>query len=100
MIKKKGRTPLLVFLYSLITFGIYFLYWLVVTKEELNKKGADIPTSWLLIIPFVNWYWLYRFARGFSEKITKDKDYAVWFLLLLFGGWLAAPVFQYEINKR
>ncbi len=62
--------------------------------------GAKIPTAWLLIIPIVSWYWLYKFAQAFSEKITKDKSPVLWFVLLFFAGWLVAPIFQYEINKR
>jgi hypothetical protein len=97
--KFEKRDPILVFLFSLLTLGIYAIYWFVVTKDILNKKGAEIPTAWLLIIPFVNWYWLYRFAEGFSKKITKDNHPLLWFLLLFFGGWLMLPVLQYEINK-
>ena len=98
--KKKKRSPVLVFLFSILTLGIYYTYWIIVTKDMLNKKGADIPTAWLLIIPFVNWYWLYRFAKGFSKVVMKDNSPGIWFLILLFGGVLAAPIIQYEINDR
>ncbi len=50
----KKRNPFLVFLFSLITLGIYDLYWLVQTKKELNAKTKHhIPTIWLLVFPLV-----------------------------------------------
>ena len=52
----KNRNPILVILLALITFGIYSLVWFVKTKNEMNTKGATIPTAWLIIIPLVNYY--------------------------------------------
>lgn len=50
----KKRNPLAVFFLSIITFGIYDLYWLVVTKKELNQKThTKTPTIWLLFAPFI-----------------------------------------------
>ena len=48
------RNIFLVYLFSFITFGIYTIYWLVSTKEEMNTLGATIPTAWLIIVPIVN----------------------------------------------
>lgn len=48
------RSPIGVFVLSLVTLGIYSIYWLVKTKGELNQRGASIPTAWLIIVPFVN----------------------------------------------
>ncbi len=48
----KKRNPITVFLLSVITFGIYDLYWLVSTKKVLNEKTrSHTPTIWLLVIP-------------------------------------------------
>ena len=46
----------LVYLFSIITFGIYAIYWIVSTKNEMNKLGAKIPTALLLFVPIVNIY--------------------------------------------
>ncbi|MFC1860030.1 DUF4234 domain-containing protein [Chloroflexota bacterium] len=51
------REPVMVFLLSVITFGLYSLFWLVATKDQMNAKGAQIPTAWLIIIPLVNIWW-------------------------------------------
>jgi hypothetical protein len=50
----KNRNVVAVVLLPFVTFGIYSIYWEVVTKNELNAQGAQIPTAWLLIVPFVN----------------------------------------------
>ncbi len=48
----KKRNPVGVFFLSLITFGIYDIYWLVVTKKVLNQKtDTKIPTIWLMFGP-------------------------------------------------
>ena len=57
----KHRNIFLVYLFSIITFGIYALYWMVSTKNEINSLGAKIPTAWLLIVPIANLYWIYKY---------------------------------------
>src|SRR5437868_5135343 len=48
----KHRSPLAVVLLSIITLGIYDIYWLVQTKKELNQKtNFHVPTIWLLVSP-------------------------------------------------
>ena len=50
----KKRNPLAVFGLSIITLGIYDLYWLVVTKKELNAKTkVHVPSIWLLLSPLL-----------------------------------------------
>ncbi len=48
----KKRNPLVVVLLSLITLGIYDLYWLVKTKKVLNEKTKyHTPSIWILFAP-------------------------------------------------
>lgn len=50
----KKRNIFAVLALSLITFGIYDLYWLVKTKNVLNKNTkVHTPTVWLLIAPIL-----------------------------------------------
>src|SRR5271170_7569464 len=50
----KHRNPLGIVGLSIITLGIYDIYWLVVTKKELNQKTSQhTPTIWLLIAPVI-----------------------------------------------
>jgi hypothetical protein len=52
------RNPIAVLILSIITLGIYGIWWFVTTKGEMVAKGAEIPTCWRMIIPIVNWFWL------------------------------------------
>ena len=93
------RNPVLVIIFTIITFGIYSIYWFVKTKDEINSLGAEIPTAWLLIIPIANLYFQYKYADGFSEFVKKDDNAIMWFLLLFLVGPVAMIIFQIELNK-
>jgi len=50
----KQRSPLAVVGLSIITLGIYDLYWLAVTRRELNAKTEiKVPSIWVLISPAI-----------------------------------------------
>ena len=93
------RSPFLVFLLSLITFGIYGIVWYVNTKNEMNARGAQIPTAWLLIIPIVNIYWLWKYSEGVELVTKKDMSTAVAFILLFLLGIIGAAIIQSKFNS-
>lgn len=95
----KKRNPAAVIIFSFITFGIYAIYWIVKTKEEMKSLGADIPTAWLIIIPVANLYFIYKYVEGFSVYVKKDNNAIMWFLLYLFVAPLLIVVVQIELNK-
>ena len=93
------RSPAAVFFLPFITFGIYSLVGFVKTKEEMNAKGAKIPTAWLLLVPLANFYWLWVYAKG-VEKVTKGATGAMGnFLLNLFLGPIGMTITQSQFNK-
>lgn len=95
----KHRSPIAVLLLPFITFGIYSIVWEVKTKGELNSQGATIPTAWLLIVPIVNIWWLYKYCEGVDE-VTKGKMSAVIsFLLLFLLGFIGQAIIQTEYNN-
>jgi hypothetical protein len=50
----KHRNIVAVIIFSLITFGFYDLYWLVKTKNALNKQtDVHTPTIFLLLVPYL-----------------------------------------------
>jgi hypothetical protein len=94
-----NRSPVIIVLLSICTCGFYYLYWLVSTKNEMNRLGAGIPTAWLLIIPFANIYWLWRWSQG-VEQVTKNALTAVPALLLSwFLGFIGGAIIQTYFNK-
>lgn len=93
------RGPVMVFFLSLITFGIYSLVWFVKTKNEMNTKGAKIPTAWLLIIPLIDYFWLWKFCEGVEVVTNKEMGAGVAFLLVFFLGVIGMAIIQNKLNK-
>lgn len=94
-----NRNPILVFFLSLLTCGIYRIYWVVTSKIEMNTAGANIPTAWLLLVPFVNLYWLWCWAQG-VEHVTQGQLGAVpAFLLKLLVPFIGDAIIQTYFNK-
>jgi hypothetical protein len=97
------RSVASVIILSIVTIGIYMIVWNVKTKREMVTAGADIPTSWLMIVPIANIYWMWKFAGG-VEHVTGGKlSQAVSFLLMVIGNGviplLGTAVIQAELNK-
>jgi hypothetical protein len=95
----KKRNIVAVLLLPFVTFGIYSIYWSVVTKNEMNALGAKIPTAWLLIVPFVNIWWLWKHSEG-VEQVTAGKTQGVLaFILQWFLGSIGQAIIQDGFNK-
>lgn len=77
----KKRNLFVGFIFSVITLGIYITYWFVQTKKEMNELGGKIPTSWLLIVPFVNLYWMFKYCEAFGNIIKKNNNGVLYFIL-------------------
>jgi hypothetical protein len=95
----KKRNIVLVYVFSIITLGIYAIYWVVKTKGEMNSLGAKIPTCWLLIIPIANLYFMYRYCEGFATKVKKDNNTILWFIVTIIVGIVMPAIVQSELNK-
>jgi ribosomal protein S27AE len=93
------RNIVLVYILGIVTFGIYFLYWMYKTKHEINDIGANIPTSILLFIPIANIYWLYRYSEGFSMYVKKDDNSLLWFIVFFLIGPVMPAIVQSELNR-
>lgn len=96
----KKRNPIAVALLTLVTLGFYGIYWSVVTKGEMNKLGAEIPTAWLMIVPLVNIWWLWKYSEG-VEKVTGGKLSGVLaFILLWVLGFVGSAIVQDSFNNN
>lgn len=93
------RSVVLVIVFSLITFGIYHLYWYVKTKDEMLAMGASIPTGWLLIIPFANIYWIWKWSMGVEHVSRGRLSGPVTFLLMFLLGVIGTAILQATFNS-
>ncbi len=93
------RGPISIFFLTIITFGIYLIVWRIKTKREMNMLGCTIPTSWLMIVPIANIWWLWEYSAG-VEKVTKGAySQAVAFLLLFIIPVIGDSIMQDAFNK-
>src|SRR5512133_3900864 len=96
----KRRGPFAVFFLSLFTLGIYAFIWQILTKCEMNRIGAKIPTAWLIIIPIVNIWWTWEYCGG-VEKVTKGKmSQVIAFILIWLLGIIGIAIIQDSFNKN
>lgn len=96
----RHRGPIAVFFLSIITLGIYALYWQVSTKNEMNRLGASIPTAWLILIPFVGGlYWSWKYCEGVGQVTQGQLSGVLAFVLLAFLGLIGMSIIQNEFNK-
>ena len=65
------RNLFLVWLLAYVTQGLYTLFWYVKTKQEMTNLGENIRPAWMLIIPIVNWYWLWGYSQAASKVINQ-----------------------------
>jgi len=100
----KKRSVAAVLILTLITFGLYALIWHVKTKNEMNSWGAGIPTAWLILVPFVNLYWIWKWCSGI-EYVTEDNrrntrmSAPVAFLLQIMLPGIGMLILQDALNK-
>lgn len=96
------RNPIVVFLLSFITCGIYGWYWLVKVKGELNRSqnSVSIPTAWVWVIPFVGTIW-YEWKFSEATDIVTNGQYStpVTFMLLFLLGPIGYAILQDGYNK-
>jgi hypothetical protein len=93
------RSPMTVGLLSLVTIGIYQIYWYVQTKKEMNNNGSQIPTAWLLIIPIASIYWIWKYSEGVEKETNGKLTGVLSFVLLYLVGFVGAAVVQDSFNK-
>lgn len=95
----KRRSVVGVAVLTILTCGIYGLYWIVKTKSEMNAQGANVPTAWLILIPIVNIWWTWKFSEGVNHVTKGGMSAGVTFLLLWLLGIIGQAIVQSALNK-
>jgi hypothetical protein len=79
-----------------LTFFTAFLFdisWYVRSRTELIKAvNADIPPAWHLIVPILNWLWLWKFAAGVQAVTNGKMSQPVAGILCIFFPFLIGPL--------
>ena len=104
----KNRNILAVILFSIITCGIYQIYWFYVTAEGLNSEEPNEPlTNYILAIIFgvltcgiYSIYWLYKFFKKLDSVLGEDNFILNFLLSILCTPLIGAAIAQDSINKK
>jgi len=104
----KKRNPIVVLLLTLITLGIYGIYWVVKTTVELREAGGkSAPNPWLLLlmlVPLVNFfamiYYYYKYSVATEEVSGGSLNRWLMFVLWIVIGIVAMVLTQLELNKH
>jgi len=95
----KNRSIVMIIILSFITLGIYTIYWMVSTKNEMNRLGAGIPSAFLMLIPIVSIYWTWKYCEGVGYVTRKELSGPVAFLLLFLLSIIGIAIIQASLNK-
>ncbi|MEK7626098.1 MAG: DUF4234 domain-containing protein [Patescibacteria group bacterium] len=94
----KKQSPLLVFILPFLTFGIYSIFWFARTRGEMVRKGASIPTTWLIIIPIIQLWYYWKWSVGVNT-VTQKLDSILVLLVILLLGPIGSAIVQDSFNK-
>jgi uncharacterized membrane protein len=93
------RNILLMILLTIITLGIYVIFWQYFTTKELRQKGGNIPIFILYFIPLVNLYWYWKYCEA-ADQVTVGKVPTILGFILFVLLWpIPSYVYQYYYNN-
>ena len=110
----KNRSVALAIVLSILTCGIYMIYWMIVLADDLNTaSGRPDDTSGgivfllsLVTCGIYSWYWLYKCGEKVNEiqrrnGAVPENSLGILYLVLgFFGlGIVAYALAQSELNK-
>lgn len=107
----KERNIALCILFSIITCGIYELYWYVCLTDETNTAADEQGTSGVmaLILTLITcgiygFFWAYRCGEKLDKAKTARGQAAsnggiLYLILYIFGGIISIALIQHELNK-
>ncbi len=101
----KRRNPFLVLLFTIITLGIYGIFWLVYTTNELKENTRSAPNPWLLLlflIPLVNIIFYFVYFWKYSKAINELTGFSLagLYILWIIFAPVAMILAQMELNKK
>ena len=103
----KNRNIVMCIIWTLLTFGIYGIYWIVMmTKEAVSvKDSADsalLEIVLMLFLPFLGMYMVEKkFAEGCAARGIAHNDQSILYLILGLVGLGIVPLcmIQNDLNN-
>ena len=103
----KNRNVALVVLFSILTCGIYSIYWLYVTAEDLNMEDPDDPLmNYILALllgiitcGIFTIYWEYKFFKKVDAVTGEDNTLINLLLSILLTPIVGMAISQNSLNR-
>ena len=107
----KERNIALSIIFSIITCGIYGVYWFVCLTDDVNEVSGDHSTSGILafVLTIVTCgiyglYWAYKMGDKLdiakqNRGIPASNGGVLYLIVFMFGGIIAYALIQNELNK-
>ena len=100
------RDVFLVIFYSIITCGIYSIYWFYTTTEELNQFDKNEPLQNYIVAILLSIvtcgiygiYWMYKFYRKVDDVTGENNCILNLVLYLFFSGIVGMAIVQNSLN--
>ena len=106
--ERKVRSPVTCILLSIITCGIYSLYWQWVTNKQINElAGAEVVGSGMLILGWfcfpVMWYNWYKWDQALQDvgqryNIRYSSNFILWIILTVVAGF-GSFVMMFQVQE-
>lgn len=106
------RNIILAVIFSIITIGIYFIYWMNKVANTIkimdgDFSGAAAETVLFFLVPFYNIYWVYTRGRKIAEVANRKwhyhriQDESLPYLLVsvFLGNLVVIAIMQNDINR-
>lgn len=104
----KKRSVILALLFSVLTLGIYYVYWFVSLTNQSNRLAPKSATMGgvgaffmcILTLGIYQMYWSYRMGQKAGEMLDKSSDGFLYLFLWLFTlGIVPICLGQSAVNK-
>ncbi|MBQ6857593.1 MAG: DUF4234 domain-containing protein [Lachnospiraceae bacterium] len=105
----KPRSIPLAIIFSLLTCGIYGIYWLVCLNDDINTlTGNQSDTSGVMVVIFTlltcgiyGWFWMWKTGEKVDKMRGSANSNIAYLILGIFGlGIVAYALMQDAINKQ
>jgi ACR3 family arsenite efflux pump ArsB len=108
MYKGLTRSPVTIIVFSIITCGIYYLYWLWQVKNDVNGmtgRGEEISTGLYIISLFIPFLWLILWYKADNalKEVSKQKsvsygesNFIIWIVAMAVGLGSFIAMFQIQ----
>jgi hypothetical protein len=108
MYKGTNRNPITVIIFSIISCGVYGLYWIYMMLKDINGmlNREEFSTGFIIATMFVPFWYLYTYHKindFMKEECPRrgiawgENNFLIWIIGAFTGGWgMLVAMFQIQ----